>query len=1160
MTAITKLHCKGFKSFAKKTEVLLLPGFNCVIGPNGNGKSNVVDAICFVLGKSSAKGLRAEKSANLIYNGGKKGRPAKEAEVSIFFDNKNKVFPFDEKEIKFTRIVKQSGSSVYKINDKKMTRTQIIDILRIARIDPDGHNIVLQGDIVHFMSMKSTERREIIEDVAGISIFEDKKNKSMNELNRVQERLNEAEIILHEREKTLKDLKKDRDQALQFKDLEVNIQRNKATRVHLKLKDKREQLDAVLKRHTDYDAHVKKVQDEIDALKKEVQEKKTEIRAINIELNEKGDKKQRELAKEIEKLKTSIIQDTSRRDVVDNELKKLKERNKSLNNEQKELTTKIVSFKSTQEKRKTENITLTEKQEKTQKRIRDYKEKHGILDKDDISQKIEQLDNKIENNQRNISDNEEKKLSSIRAKDKCEYELESIEKNLDKIRVLKKEGENKLIDLKNNRNEFKRATKRLSECLNQSSVYSTQLSSARSKLMDANDEFAKMRTRSIGIREMSAGGHAIKKITSMGITGVFGTVGELGQVSSEYALSLEIAAGPRMKSVVVSSDQVAAKCIKILKESKSGVVTFLPLNKLRERKINPEERKLANADGAHGLAIDLVKYEPKFATVFKYVFAGTLIVDNLSTARRLGVGRARMVTLEGDLIESSGAMVGGYRRRGSSGLGFQQKEVSHSIKVLEKDIERLNQTVNLLQDKKTKNEEEIIQLRESKAVLEAKIKAAEVQMGGIGDTKELNENKKIFKEKLREHANHIKHIDNEIKEERSKLNEFKKQKQAQMNKLSKLTSSVVTKDLEAFDEQKQQFKEKIIKNTSEIHSLNSQIDLYQSEVEKTISILKNNEKENGSFFNERKGLLQDLDGNKDILKIKEANQRKFYAEYKGLFNKRAKAEKFIQTKDGHLIRNEERIRAMELKRNEVSIKKAVLSGEVEGLNKEFERFKEVTLRRGMNLQQIEVEIKESEKLLKNLGNVNLRALEIYEKVSEEYKDLTSKFDTLRLEKEDVLKLIYEIESKKGETFMKTFSLLERNFREIFSSLSTKGEAELVIENPESIFEGGVDIRVKIVGKRYLDIKGLSGGEKTLAALSFIFAIQEFDPSSFYLMDEVDAALDKKNSELLSKLIAKYSNGAQYIVISHNDSIISEADTIYGVSMQEGMSKVVSLKV
>ena len=1159
MTVITKLQCRGFKSFAKKTEVLFLPGFNCVIGANGNGKSNIVDAICFVLGKSSAKGLRAEKSANLIYNGGKKGSAAKEAEVSIFFDNSKKSFPTDEKEVKVSRLVKKNGSSIYKINDKKMTRQQVVDTLRTARIDPDGHNIVLQGDIVHFMSMRSTERREMIEDIAGISVFEEKKQKAMGELGRVQDRLNEADIILTEREKTLKDLKKDRDQALQFKDLEKNIERNKATHVHLRFKDKNEKLGFVEKKFNELEGEIKKIQIEIDGLKQEIQNKKKDIETINIELSEKGDKRQRELAKEIEILKTAFIKDTSRKDVIDNELKKLKERKGSLGNSLKELENKIKELKTKQTKLIRANEELSIKEQGLQKRITTYKEKHGLLDKDDISTRIEELDQRMELKQRQLSDAEEEKLTFIRKRDKLEYEIESIDNQIEKIRQLKKEDQEKFAKMKNNREEFKKITRRLSDCLNESSVYSAQLSSARSKLMDNQEEFAKLRTKSIGIREASAGDFAIKKITSMGISGVYGTVGELGQVSGKYAQALEVSAGPRMKSVVVSSDQVAAKCIQVLKENKSGIVTFLPLNKIRERKINPDERNLASAPGVHGLAIDLVNYDSKFATVFKYVFAGTLVVDNMAVARKLGVGRARMVTLDGDIVESSGAMIGGYRRR-TSGLGFQQKEVTQGMGRIEKDIARLAETVDLLQNKKTKNEEDIIQLRERKAVFEAEIKAAEVKIGGTENAKELNDKKKELAEKGKEFSIQVKEIEGDIKAFGNDLISIKKSRHKEMDKLSKLTSVEVTQDLESFQQKRQKVKEQMIKNSSECNSLTDQVNLYQSEAEKTKLILKNNNKEFEAFSYELKGIVADIAGNKDILKIKESNQRKFYAEYRGLFNKRSKCEVFIQKKDGVLIRNEERIRAVEGKRNEESIKKAVLSGEVEGLEKEFELYKDVQLRRAISLPDLEVEIKDCERMLKTLGNVNLRALEIYEKVSEEYKALTDKFDTLKLEKEDVLKLMFEIESKKEESFMKTFNLLERNFEEIFSSLSTKGVAELVIENPESIFDAGVDIRVRLSGQKYLDIKGLSGGEKTLAALSFIFAIQEFEPSWFYLMDEVDAALDKKNSELLSKLIAKYANGSQYIVISHNDSVITEAETIYGVSMQEGISKIVSLKV
>ena len=429
--------------------------------------------------------------------------------------------------------------------------------------------------------------------------------------------------------------------------------------------------------------------------------------------------------------------------------------------------------------------------------------------------------------------------------------------------------------------------------------------------------------------------------------------------------------------------------------------------------------------------------------------------------------------------------------------------------------------------------------------------------------KSLQEKKRGLHAQVKELASQIKSLESESNNQNKELSSFRVQRQKERDCLSRLTSSKFTKELEGFEKERQDIKEIMIKSKSEINSLDNQIELYDSEKNKTIQIIKTNEKEFESFTVELKGLKEDLAGNRDILKIKEANQRKFYSEYKELFNKRTSAEKEILKKDSVVIRNEERLRAVEGKRNDVSIKKAILSGEVEGLSKEFEQYNEIQLRRGLDLPQLELEIKNFEHTLRNLGNVNLRSLEIYEKVHEEYKNLIDKFDTLKLEKEDVLKLMYEIESKKQDSFMKTFKLLERNFREIFSMLTTKGnEAELVIENPENIFEAGIDVRVKLSGIRakYLDMKSLSGGEKTLTALAFIFAIQEFEPSWFYLMDEVDAALDKKNSELLSKLIAKYSSGSQYIVISHNDAIISEAETIFGVTMQDGMSKMVSLKV
>ena len=240
---------------------------------------------------------------------------------------------------------------------------------------------------------------------------------------------------------------------------------------------------------------------------------------------------------------------------------------------------------------------------------------------------------------------------------------------------------------------------------------------------------------------------------------------------------------------------------------------------------------------------------------------------------------------------------------------------------------------------------------------------------------------------------------------------------------------------------------------------------------------------------------------------------------------------------------------------------AGIKAELSGLEKDFEEYHGVKILTDKSEEQLKSEIKKFENMVNNIGSVNLNALEIYESVEQEYNKLIEKKDKLTQEREDVISMMNEIENKKIELFMKTYNMVNDHFKDIFSKLSTKGEASLELEDPKNPFEGGLGIKVRLSGDKFMDIRGLSGGEKTMTALAFIFAIQEHDPATFYVLDEVDAALDKKNSEKLAKLVRKYSENSQYVMISHNDGIITEADNIYGVSMNEhGISQIVSLKI
>ena len=336
--------------------------------------------------------------------------------------------------------------------------------------------------------------------------------------------------------------------------------------------------------------------------------------------------------------------------------------------------------------------------------------------------------------------------------------------------------------------------------------------------------------------------------------------------------------------------------------------------------------------------------------------------------------------------------------------------------------------------------------------------------------------------------------------------------------------------------------------------------IFTPEISNIQKIVKQHEKEEEKFNADIKELSDKIKEYEAGLKEKEKEEKQFYSQFKELFSKRNKLNDEMQKTEISVISKEEEMRRFEQKINSVAIENATVRAELAAFEEEFKQYDGVEILQKPE-EELRKEISQFEKMVADIGNVNLRALEIYDAVEKEYKSLMEKKEKLSKEKEDVLLMVNEIESKKTELFLKTLEVVTRDFREIFAAISTKGEVHLELENKEKPFEGGLIIKVRLSGNKFLDIKGLSGGEKTMTALAFIFAIQEHDPAYFYVLDEVDAALDKHNSEQLAKLIRKYAEKAQYVVISHNDGLISEAEMLYGVSMDEhGVSKIVSLKI
>jgi len=1166
MTRINKLVCRGFKSFAKRTEFTFDHEYSCIVGSNGSGKSNFLDALTFVLGRRSSKSMRVEKSANLIYNGGKTKEPAKDAEVSIHFDNKDKVFPVEAEEAIITRIVKKNGNSVYKINGKTHNRNEVIDLLSKARIDPEGYNIILQGDIIKFVEMATQERREIIEEIAGIGEYEEKKQKALRELERVDQRINEANIILTERKTHLKELKHDRDQALEFKTINDDIQKYRATHLTVQIDEKKRSIEAEEKKKEDYDSKINKTNTEISELQTKIKEKKEDIHKLNQEVEKKGEKDQVKLNRELEQLKVDIATNKIKLENYENEVNRIKDRRKELEHDNQAINTKIEGLE--KEKIELEKSYTQKKKELSQieNEIDNFKKKNKFgSDIIEMEKKLTSIEEDSDKKEEEIQKLRQNYQDALREKDQIEVKMEALDDQMSRVSNLEKEQKVQLENLKSKRKLFSRIDLELKNLVEDDLSLSKELGESRSNLSHSQQKLATLEAQEMKILAQSAGDRAVSSIMDQkkNISGIYGTISELGSVKEKYSTALERAAGGKINSIVVESDKVAEQCINYLKKNKLGSATFLPLNKMKTVMIANSVKQLINKKGVYGFAIDLVDFNNKFEKAFNFVFGSTIVVDDISVARGIGVGNARMVTLEGDTVELSGAMQGGYFQKRRAG-GFKQKELTSSLEDLRERVVSLEGRISLIQSKRVKLDENISNKREEKALLEGEIikleKSLHLDGSDLGDFKDKNIH---LKDIMKETEKSIDTLTSLISGKNNELAQLKTGRHELRDKITQLRNPSVLAQLSAFEEKRNEIKGKLIRIETEMRSIDGQIKtILGPDVKKSRDIIVQNKKEEEKFIFLVSEMKENIKRQQSDLKEKEIVASKFMKQFKNLFEQREKIEKELEVMDRKVDDREILIRGVEQRINAVSIDLGRLRAERVGLEAQFEPLTEIEIFSSKkDIKELQKMVTRLELKRENMGNVNLRALEVYEIVEKEYTALSEKNEILNKEKDDVHNLINEIEHSKKAIFIKNFEIVNDIFKEFFSRLTTKGQAYLEMEDSENPFNAGVEIKVKLSSKKFMDIKSLSGGEKTLTALAFIFAIQEHNPASFYVMDEVDAALDKHNSEKLSQLVKNYSSKAQYIVISHNDAIISEADVLYGVSMNEhGMSQVTTLQL
>lgn len=956
MTYIKKLVMQGFKSFVRKTEIPFTPGINIILGPNGSGKSNIADALCFVLGRLSIKSIRAAKARNLIFLGTKAASPSKEAMAEIVFDNSDNAFSIEREEVSIKRIVRKTGQSIYKINGETKTRYEVLALLSQAGIDPNGFNIILQGEIQNLVRMHTEDRRKIIEEVSGISVYETRKEKSLKELEKTEERLKEISAILRERTAYLDNLEKERQQALRYKKLEKDVKKFKASIIN-----------------------------------SDLTKNKKESEKINSEIEKKN--------KEIEKIRKVI---------------------KDIGSEIKNFELNIISINST------------------------IQESAG-LEQEKLNQEITNLRAELAGMQVN-TENYEDKLFQIAKQKKDLQEL--IKENELSIKQLQKSEKKPAIQKKTKQKEIeakKHELEKLEEQRKKFYIIKSELKSVKEKLQEKNS----------ALQNYSAESEFLLKQIKL--------------------LSKEL--------FDRKTDEEKLTGLKILLNEKKEL-----LEELRKKEIEFEKISYANET-------EIDKQEKLIEKISKMdicpVCKSKITQEHMDEIHGEVIPK---ITLLKKQIESSDKQLGElYKRKEILEQNIEQlnseisKREADMIKI--SNINEKEHLIRITQNKIEKTEQEILELEKKKKSLKKR----------FDENLDVEQRYDTLRVELQEISLRTEeHIDSEI---------LFKQREFERSKIS----------LKQLSRNEEELKDELI-------------------------TIKNNLKEKQKMLDEKKKQEENL-------------SKKFQK----LISERDDFQKKTREREIELTKKQNVIYNIEQQVNNLKIEQARYNASVENLETEMLEFENVELIKA-NKEVLVQRLAKTQETLLRIGTVNLRSLEVYDSIKKEYDAIKEKAEIISKEKEGILKIIHEIDLKKKKVFLKILTALNEIFSRNFSQLSTKGQVFLELEDRKNPFAGGVNIMVKTGHGKYFDVKSLSGGEQTIVALSLIFAIQELNPYCFYMLDEIDAALDKRNSERLASLLKKYMKKGQYIVITHNDEVITNATNLYGVSMHDGISKLVSLRV
>ncbi|MEM2150350.1 MAG: chromosome segregation protein SMC [Candidatus Bathyarchaeia archaeon] len=1179
MPYIKRIEINGFKTFAYKTTLTFDRGFTAITGPNGSGKTNIVDAILFCLGELSAKRLRAENFSNLIFNGGEKSNIRKsEAKVTVQFDNSDGRLPVETATVTISREIDRNGESVYRINGRRVPRNHMLEILSVAGISPYGHNIVLQGTLTRMAEISTLERRRIIEDMLGIAQYDAEKAEAEGKLKEAETAIKMALGQISEIQKRVEDLERERNNLLRYNFLKREIARlemvkisreirrleDEADRVSKEVAEVREKNNEIMERREslrlkrrNMDSEMRKLGfDEIERKRERIIEIQMEAKSLKSKLNELSEKISRERS-ELEKLRKIKGGLQRQREEIENEIHLSEERIKQLS--------EILSRVSEE---------IAEKQALYDSLLEDLSKARLIFE--DKSRQISDIEKQLSQvrEDRVKTESEHGKVQSrlsvyMQRLEDLKSKRTELKETCDKLRGL-------LADLEGVLNSQREQMKKLQEALDkrikQRELIEKEMEDAEKIAGLAKEALIEFEARKDLISKIDPEEVAIKSLEELSalgvISGVHGRLKKLIKIEKGYEKAVEAAASGWLDSLVVDDLNVAFTCIETLKRMKLGRVKIIPLNSLSA---NGNVIKASNIEGVSGPVASFVKCEKLYEPAVNFVLGDTVLALSEDAAIRASKDGFRAVTLNGDLYEAGGGVESGFYRTPidiSALIPSEKalKNLEQAVKALGRYLENRGNIIADLEGEISKARLDIAALSESIVKLEGEVERtqksisqSEMQIKRIEETIE-----KIVSQ-LEEDKSHLSSLEAKIREinEREKsLSEILEKARNELNLLE--THGINTK--------RESLASELIALKQKYSHVESEISVEKSKIE---AILKRNIKELDDRINETStriiGLEKEIDeatkeNDETLKRIRELEDlerniseeisgfreriKGFMSEIDALDNELALLER--EYENGIKILNDLEIKLQTINLRINQLKERLRAPEYEGIDlPDLSQYAD---------EDTDSQIKSMLDEVKRIGAVNQLAETQYIEQVSRYKELSIRLNDLEREKLAILKFIEEIEQKKMKIFMEAFNRINERLNNYFSRLTGGGTAYLKLENPDNPFAGGVDMVVQFPNKHPILVSGASSGERSVSAVAFLFALQEFSPASFYLFDEIDAHLDAFHVEKLGELLAEEASKMQlqFIVITLKPEMISKADRVYGVYGQNGVSHVVSM--